>query len=482
MATARLDGWNLHRLASGNTRQKGEALLLLARRPGAGGVESSPMRLPLVTGLCLAAAPLAAQLQPIADSAAAARRAGQWETLARLAQKGIAASTTTDDRCRFGLDGLLAQTRLWRYASAPSQLSTFDARCRSSAIATADAATLEEIRQELKLPPMPVGPVDWTAVDEFWRMVDTLSRGIDPQRSQWRSLMATPGYRIAMISHPEIQRFIDVAFRPTRRAERDSILRSHTDDSATVAHLVYVGAARAELVRFRAQLEPRMTDTIAIAVKNAARFLPPGATDGVAPPLVTITFFASDGYSQQPGIVLDLQQVRENGLTGFLSHEFHHSFSSRVDRARAPTGAYAPLYGPLRSLRNEGIADMIDKPHPLTGPSGMQWYVTAYNSLYDATPAKLKTLDSLLAAAAADSTIANAAADKARALLPYNAHPNGAYMARTILETFGADSVIAGVYSPYRFIRTYVAAETKRGHPSPFSPASLALLDALERR
>ena len=104
----------------------------------------------------------------------------------------------------------------------------------------------------------------------------------------------------------------------------------------------------------------------------------------------------------------------------------------------------------------------------------MAWYTSAYNAAYDATPAKLHVLDSLLVAAAADSTVANAAADKARALLPYNSHPNGAYMARTILETFGADSLIVGVYSPFRFIRVFRAAEAKRGGPPSFSPAAVA--------
>lgn len=435
----------------------------------------------LAVGLFLAAVPLGAQVQPIADSAAAARKAGQWEALGRLAQRGIAAANTPEDRCFFFFDGVLAATRLWRFASAPRQLSAFDTQCGKAAVATAEAETLADLKRELQLPPMPIGPVDWSSVDEFWRMVDTLSRGIDPQRSQWRALMATPGYRIAMISHPEIQRLIDITFRPSRRAERDSILRRHTEDSATIAHLMDVGAARAELVRFRAQLEPHVLDTIAAAVKNAARFLPPGGADHVTP-LVTITFFAEDGYSQQPGIVLDLYHVRDNGLTDFLSHEFHHAFASRFDRVRAPAGAYARLYQPLRALRSEGIADMIDKPHPLTGPPSMQWYVTAYNTAYDATPARLKTLDSLLVAAAADSSVANSAADKARTLLPYNSHPNGAYMARTILETFGVDSLIAGVYSPFRFIRLYAAAERKRGHAPPFSAASLALFDAFEAR
>lgn len=438
------------------------------------------MRLSLA--LLFAATPLTAQVQAFADSASAARQAGQWETLGRLAVRGTDAAKTQEDRCLFFLEGVLAATRLWRFASAPGRLKAFDDQCGSSALAAHEAATLADIRRELELPPMPIGPVDWTAVDQFWMMVDTLSRGIDPSRAQWRALMSTPGYRIAMISHSEIQRQIDIAFRPARRAERDSILKRASGDSTTISHLLDVAAARVELVRFRAGLEPVMPDTIAVAIKNASRLLPAGAADHAVPPLVTITFFASDGYSQQPGIVLDLYHVRESGLTNFLSHEFHHSLSSRLDRVGPVSGAYARLYQSLRALRNEGIADMIDKPHPLTGAAGMQWYVTGYNTAYAATPAKLRVLDSLLVAAAADSTVANAAADKARALLPYNSHPNGAYMARTILETFGADSLIAGVYSPFHFLRTFSAAESRRGDPAPFSPAAVALLDAMERR
>jgi hypothetical protein len=328
----------------------------IAHRPSPVARRPSPVASMRLLLTLLISFPVSAQVGVIADSASVARRAEQWETLGRLAQKGIAASSTPEDRCRFLLAGVLAQTRLWRFASAPARLRAFDAQCGTSTVASSEATMLADIRRELTLPPMPIGPADWTAVDQFWMMVDTLSLGVDPTRAQWRSLMATPGYRIAMISHGEIQRQIDIAFRRPRRAERDSLLGRRTEDLATISHLLDVAAARAELVRFRATLEPVIADIIAAAVKNASRFLPPGAADHAVPPLVTMTFIASDGYSQQPGIVLDLEHVRETGLTDLPSHEFHHS---------------------LRSLRNEGIADMIDKPHPLTGPPGMQWYVTA---------------------------------------------------------------------------------------------------------
>ena len=64
----------------------------------------------------------------------------------------------------------------------------------------------------------------------------------------------------------------------------------------------------------------------------------------------------------------------------------------------------------------------------------------------------------------------------------YGSHPNGAYIARTILETFGKDSLMVGVYSPFAYIRTFRSAEAKRGNPPPFSPEAIAVLDAMEKR
>ena len=63
-----------------------------------------------------------------------------------------------------------------------------------------------------------------------------------------------------------------------------------------------------------------------------------------------------------------------------------------------------------------------------------------------------------------------------------NGHAHGAYMARTIYETFGPDSLWAGIGSPFAFLRTVTAAERQRGNGPVFSRRAVALLDALERR
>jgi hypothetical protein len=305
---------------------------------------------------------------------------------------------------------------------------------------------------------MPTTGVDWSGVDQFWMAVDTLSRDIEPSPAQWRALLISPGYRIATISHPTIARAIELAFKPSRRAQRDSVLARLSEDSATIAHLLAAAAARDDLKRFRAALAPHVADSIAYAIRNAGRFLPAGATDH-APPLVTFTIFASDGYSQEPGVVLDLYHVRETGLADFLSHEFHHHYGSALDRTTyAVNAGDNRLYQQIRQLKNEG------------------------NAAYEKTPATLKVLDSLLVAAGTDSAKLFNAGTRAQRLLISGSHPNGAYMARTILETFGRDSLIATTPSAFAFIRMYEAAEAKRGNASPFSAEGRAALGAIENR
>jgi Putative zinc dependent peptidase (DUF5700) len=69
-----------------------------------------------------------------------------------------------------------------------------------------------------------------------------------------------------------------------------------------------------------------------------------------------------------------------------------------------------------------------------------------------------------------------------RALLWSNGHPNGAYVARVIHETFGVDSLFSAVRNPAAFLRTYAAAERKRGNPAPLSAEAMRVIERLEQR
>ena len=52
-------------------------------------------------------------------------------------------------------------------------------------------------------PPRPIMPstgLDFSAIDQFWRLVDVLTRDAEPTDAQWSALLATPGYQHAQMA------------------------------------------------------------------------------------------------------------------------------------------------------------------------------------------------------------------------------------------------------------------------------------------
>ena len=424
-----------------------------------------------------------AQARKAIDSAAVLAREGRWIDVAGVTQPAMAGATA-GQRCQLMFRTIDADTHLWRVGRAESMLRTLYDQCGTVRFTLAQGSELAKIQRTIAMPPMPKAGVDWSGVDEFWMAVDTLTAGREPRWSQWRGLVTSPGYRIAMLPYSDLPRLIDIAFNPLRRAERDSVLSHASQDSSTIAHLLTAASERSELARLRQAIEPTIGDTIAAAIKSAERFLPAGATAGRRPPFIAVTIFAADGYSLRPGIVLDLEHIRETGLTDFLAHEFNHSFAARFDRTRPTPGALdGRLFGAIRSLRNEGIADMIDKPYPLREAPSMEWYDGAYNAAYAAYSGQVARAG-FTARGSDDGGFGGIGGigAKAQRLLPYGSHPNGAYMARTILEALGRDSLVSTETSPFAFIRMFRQAEARRGDAPVFSPAGIAALDAMEQR
>jgi hypothetical protein len=337
--------------------------------------------------------------------------------------------------------------------------------------------------------PMPKSGLDFTAVDQFWRVVDILQKDSEPTAAQWQALLSTPGARMAQIAiGPVIKEDLELAFRPSQRTMFDSLTKLTNDRATRLTHLVRAASMRTQLNAFRDSLT--RTAPIADAVKVAGRYLPPGATDTGEPPLVAFAIFRNDGYSLGPGVVVDLLNAYEADLVLFLAHEFHHTYTGRTQQAalgRAMDYDYkAPdfqLRSAIAALRNEGIADLVDKPYPLTWPNPVRAaYVKRYNDEYAKTRETLRQVDSVLQVVADDSTQLVAAGQRARALLWSNSHANGAYIARTVYEQFGVDSLFPAISNPAALLRTYVAAERARGNSSPFTPKGWGVIEQFERR
>jgi hypothetical protein len=444
-------------------------------------------RLSATAFLAVAAAfPALGQSSPIVDSVAKLSRAGLWEQAGPLAMRSAATVRTVDDRCALLLAASYAAWKLALLDNASVGLAGFDRECVDTPLATYRAAEIAAIRAD-RPSSLPGTGIELSAIDKFWAVADALSRDVEPTDDAWRSLLSTATYRMVLRQNGAFRSHMSLAFKPSRSAERDSLAGARAPGSGTVAHLRRAYAARRELDATRAALERTIGDSIAIAVRSAQRFLRPGATQQRRAPFVAIGIYINDGYAQQNGMILDLLSIHENGLTSLLAHEFHHIYATSlgenvVSRPNASPGESAML-GVFFSLRNEGIADLIDKPYPLVVRSAArEEYAQSYNAAYARTPAILRSMDSVIAGIIADSTKLLAAAQAMRSFLPWNAHPNGAYLAREVYETFGVDSLFPALSNPFALMRVFRAAEAKRGAPPAFSPASISWLDDFERR
>jgi hypothetical protein len=327
--------------------------------------------------------------------------------------------------------------------------------------------------------------MDFTSIDAFWRVADQLVRDVEPPFGDWRTMLSTTGYRLSTIVVPSTLDDMEIALRPSHAAKFDSLTANVSERGMRLQHFRAIIAHREELAHCRDSIAAALP--VREAVTLAAKFLPPHATDQTSPPLVAFAYFRDDAYSLGgQGVIVDLDHVCEQGgLTLLLAHEFHHSYLSELN-ALKPLSAQRPDFGivnALTGMRNEGIADLIDKPHPLAFTSSpfMAAYAQRYNEAYDRTPDVLRLIDSALVITADDPTKFRDVGRRVQLLLPSNGHYNGSYVAREIYETFGVDSLFPGVSNPFAFLRTYAAAEAKRGNPPPFSPKTVMLLDRLER-
>jgi hypothetical protein len=350
------------------------------------------------------------------------------------------------------------------------------------------ATTIPAVEAQAVAPAVAAGGstgLDFSGVRRFWAVAATLSRNAEPTEADWTALLSTPGYRLALVNlGPGLRDDIDLALKPSRRAERERVLAAGGERADVLRHLALAWAKRADLARFGDSLA--RSAVVPEAVALAARLLPSGATRGVAPPPVAVAIFRDDGYSLPGGIVIDLLNVRHVRLAENLGHEFHHSYVNRLARPLPPgsdTAYDAAFRTALYDLRNEGLADLIDKRHPFVSPNpGLASYAARYNAEYARTLALMPRLDSILAAASAGPRQAAAVGMTMQMLFWSNGHPNGAYIAREIQETFGADSLRAAALDPAEFLRLFGEAERAHGRADPLSAAAWAEIGRLDAR
>lgn len=346
---------------------------------------------------------------------------------------------------------------------------------------------------------------DFSGVDAFWRLVARLERDVEPDSAAWDGLFASQGYVLLTARYyrrPFVEAALRAAFMPSRRAERDSLLRAGAGERArAVRHLASLPGRREQLDTFRAGW--RHEEKLRRAVEHARAFLPPGTTERYAPPTrIAFIHFVPDGYGDTALIVADLAHVMVKGEpTRFLAHELTHAYRARlyderVAREGPPPKArgLAAVYDLLHRLENESIADQNDKAPFLDADdstlarevpdSATRAYLAQYRGHVRTAPAQLRAVDDVLqvfADSGADRTAAmQARVDSLTRALPMFGRPLGAYMARAIRQELGAGALVAVVGDPVRYALAYQEAASRPSCGCPrFSERALRVIARL---
>ncbi len=336
------------------------------------------------------------------------------------------------------------------------------------------------------------GSIDFSGVEQFWALADTLSADDLPTDDQWHALLSTRAYRyLVEVNRRDrvLRTYLPLAFMPSQRVERERRLKDGTFESRQyLAHFVDALAQRPALDAFATQI--RNQHVLAQALSRAGEFLPRGVVENTPPPVVSVAIFEPDAFGDADyGIIVDLLFATRVDLVSLLGHEAHHYYVHQqypvrqLDRNRDD---YALVHA-LDQLRLEGVADFIDKPDILDASADreeLRETRTRYRQLYGESPERLHHIDALLSEVAADPAKLAGNGQKAWELLPNGGHPQGFFMATQIDHQLGRAALVAAVSSPFAFVRAYSRAADERHEPQlcpSFSAAAIEVLNRLER-
>jgi hypothetical protein len=341
--------------------------------------------------------------------------------------------------------------------------------------------------------------VDFSGVDEFWKLVDTMENNIEPSLEQWATLFRTRGYSyLVTVEHQgdTYKRLFPLMFMPSRKAELAKKSSSDNFDAKYfLPHYQNVKKRRDELLEFQRKLEKR--DLFKESLGKTEQYLPNGVIERFPAPNVAFVISEPDAHADSSIIVFDLLFAlsSERQLTGIIGHEAHHYYLGKIDNGKIPDRSSEDYYlvHAIHQLRLEGMGDLIDKLDILDEKSDMEYdtrrrqHREDYRRLYLHSPETFTRIDSLISAISDDTATMKENGKKVWDLLPYGAHPSGYFMARAIVDNFGKDILIKEMLDPFAYVRLYNLAAQKASNTLSkenfvFSRKTMNFLSKLEKK
>lgn len=314
--------------------------------------------------------------------------------------------------------------------------------------------------------------VEFSSVDEFFRMANKIGSGEEPTESEWRELFETQGYKKCIAETFKerdsfIRKAMDLAFNPVMVSEKDSII------SIPVAEIVSDWEAlllRVMLDNFldikenKSAMEQYLQTVndeqlLLKAGERLKSFLVDPVDSLITPIPVSLICMEPDALSLSGSIVWDFNSFykqSEESRVNTLAHEMFHAYRKYFKGAK-----YTNLINLIDGWQEEGIADLIDKKTLSDLSSEFirlglpQSYVDEYHTIYQRTQQMLKELEKVTLSFINNEISEKEFNSKLSDFDQFGGHPNAFYMTTVIKNAGFEKDLIRTFASPVELIKLY---------------------------
>lgn len=316
--------------------------------------------------------------------------------------------------------------------------------------------------------------MDFTSIDEFFKITRLLEQGDDISEEQWRKFENTRGYRAFAERDDKfliqtIESSMQLAFGKNGNNEGNTVpLDEPISDSPTLEGMIltnYLDIKQnyADLKSFRENYDFNALHTNAI--RRLSTFLETSIEPDFQFKPIYFVFITPDGQDREDALYIDLNMVyklSEDARVDFIAHEFFHNIRRLFENHNF--NHKNDLNFMLDMIQNEGIADQIDKSR------GYDYYFSVVNKssisetmiqLYYQAETDLEKIHNIILEYAEDKLSEDEMVDKLLEVYKYNGHAIGFYMSSQIVKAGLKKEMIKNFYNPYKFYELYnIAAKT----------------------
>ncbi|MFD1257054.1 DUF5700 domain-containing putative Zn-dependent protease [Mucilaginibacter terrae] len=332
-------------------------------------------------------------------------------------------------------------------------------------------------------PALKAQTINIDAALKYWELTDSLKKNKPITDDQWTAFINLEGNKtyahsvFDSVSLVNYRRALEMVYMPANDARLQKNLK------AKYWYAILIKRYKDQEDSLKTYLQQTLQSPAykAVMYKYVYEYLPKKDRHHVKNLKFYYNGLAMDAVSYPNGIFVSLMAGVNNSKikNGILeAHELHHQLRTQMEFKNIKPEHEGLLYA-IRSIQNEGIADMIDKVPMLAQPGDPDEIA---DWLLKHAPVTIKTLDSNLVAMVKSKGISFQNEKSYRKLLRSSAgHMPGFYMARTIVNNGYKKQMLNTADNPFQFIYLYnKAAKKDATHPPVFNNEAIEYLQSLE--